>query len=126
VATELALAEPPAGLVLQSAFTSVREMARLHYPVVPAAFVPDGYPTLDRITRLRCPILILHGDLDDIVPVGHGQALFAAAVGNKHLEVVRGAGHNDFVVVTGPAYGATVAAWARGFLVDSPLFGGRE
>jgi fermentation-respiration switch protein FrsA (DUF1100 family) len=126
VAAELALADPPAGLVLQSAFTSVREMARLHYPVVPAAFVPDAYPTIDRITRLRCPILILHGDLDDIVPVGHGQALFAAAVGNKHLEVVRGAGHNDFVVVTGAAYGATVAAWARGFLVDSPLFGGRE
>ncbi len=68
VATELALAEPPAGLVLQSTFTSVREMARLHYPVVPAALVPDAYPTLERIARVRCPVLILHGDRDDIVP----------------------------------------------------------
>jgi uncharacterized protein len=126
VATELALAEPPAGLVLQSTFTSVREMARLHYPVVPSALVPDAYPTLERISRVRCPVLILHGDRDDIVPVGHGRALFAAAVGNKRLEVVRGAGHNDFVAAAGAAYGGTIAAWARGFLVDSPLFGGPQ
>jgi len=113
VATELALAEPPAGLILQSAFTSVREMARLHYPVVPSALVPDAYPTLERIARVRCPVLILHGDRDDIVPVGHGRALFAAAAGNKRLEVVRGAGHNDFVTAAGTAYGETIAAWAR-------------
>jgi len=125
VATELALAEPPAGLVLQSTFTSVREMARLHYPVVPGALVPDAYPTLERIARVRCAVLILHGDRDDIVPVGHGQALFAAVTAAKRLEIVRGAGHNDFVMVIGPAYGATIAAWARE-VVDSPLFGGAQ
>ena len=113
VATELALAEPPAGLVLQSAFTSLREMARLHYPVVPTALVPDAYPTLERMARVRCPVLVLHGDRDDIVPVGHGRALFAAAAGHKRLEVVPGAGHNDFVVAPGTAYGERIAAWAR-------------
>jgi fermentation-respiration switch protein FrsA (DUF1100 family) len=113
VATELALAEPPAGLVLQSAFTSVREMARLHYPVIPSALVPDAYPTVERIARVRCPVLILHGDRDDIVPVGHGQSLLAAAGANKRLQVVRGAGHNDFVLVAGAAYGEAIAAWAR-------------
>ena len=126
VASELAVAEPPAGLVLQSTFTSVRAMARLHYPVVPAGLVPDAYPTLDRVRRLRCPVLILHGDRDEIVPVSHGRELFAAAVGSKRLEIVPGAGHNDLLMVSGAAYGETVAAWARGFLVDSPLFGGRE
>jgi uncharacterized protein len=123
VATELALAEPPAGLVLQSTFTSVKEMARLHYPVVPSALVPDAYPTLDRIARVRCPVLILHGDRDDIVPIDHGQALFAAAAGSKRLEIVRGAGHNDFVLAAGTAYGEMIGAWARE-VVDSPLFGG--
>jgi fermentation-respiration switch protein FrsA (DUF1100 family) len=113
VATELALAEPPAGLVLQSAFASVREMARLHYPVIPSALVPDAYPTLERIARVRCPVLILHGDRDDIVPLGHGQSLFAAAGAGTRLDVVRGAGHNDFVLVAGTAYGETIAAWAR-------------
>ena len=44
VALELALEHPPAGLVLLSAFTGVRELARLHYPFVPSALVPDAYP----------------------------------------------------------------------------------
>ena len=125
MATELALAEPPAGLVLQSTFTSVRDMARLHYPFVPAALVPDAYPTRERIAHVKSPVLILHGDRDDIVPVGHGQALFAAATAPRRLEIVRGAGHNDFVMVAGTAYGAMIAAWARE-VVDSPLFGGPQ
>lgn len=113
VAAELAVAEPPAGLVLQSTFTSVRAMARLHYPLVPAALVPDAYPTLERVARLRCPLLVLHGDRDDIVPLAHGQALFAQAPGRKRLDVVFGAGHNDLLLAAGAGYGETIAAWAR-------------
>ena len=61
VALELALAHPPAGLVLLSAFTSVRDMARMHYRAVPAAVVPDAYPSLRLIAGLRAPLLVLHG-----------------------------------------------------------------
>lgn len=114
VATELALSDPPAGLVLQSTFTSVRDMARLHYPVIPGALVPDVYPTVDRIARVRCPVLIVHGDQDDIVPVDHGRALLAAATGNKRLEIVPDASHNDLLTAMGAGYGATIAEWARG------------
>jgi fermentation-respiration switch protein FrsA (DUF1100 family) len=113
VATELATAHPPAALVLQSAFASIRAMARLHYPVVPAALVPDLYPSVDRIARVRAPVLVLHGDRDEIVPVEHGRALFAAAAEPKRMDVVRGAGHNDLLAVAGRAYGEAVAAWAR-------------
>ena len=45
VALALARELPPAGLVLQSTFTSVRDMARGHYPFIPAGLVPDAYPT---------------------------------------------------------------------------------
>jgi fermentation-respiration switch protein FrsA (DUF1100 family) len=58
-------------------------------------------------------VLILHGDRDEIVPTEHGRTLFAAAREPKRLEVVRGAGHNDFLAFAGPAYGDTIAAWAR-------------
>src|SRR5713101_4979804 len=78
VALWLALQDPPAGLVLQSAFTSLRDMARVHYPWVPAALVGDGFPSLDRIPTLRAPVLILHGDRDEIVPVAQGRALYDA------------------------------------------------
>jgi fermentation-respiration switch protein FrsA (DUF1100 family) len=113
VAAELALEHPPLGLVLQSTFTSVRDMARLHYPFIPGFAVPNAYPTLDRIRRLRSPLLVIHGELDDIVPVSHGRALFEAANEPKTLRVVRGAGHNDLVEVAGTGYGSAVANWAR-------------
>jgi fermentation-respiration switch protein FrsA (DUF1100 family) len=113
VALALALEAPPLGLVLQSAFTCIRDMCRLHYPVIPAALVPDAYPNLRRVAELRSPLLVIHGDRDDIVPVGHGRALFEAARAPKRVEIVRGAGHNDLIEAMGASYGTTIAEWAR-------------
>jgi fermentation-respiration switch protein FrsA (DUF1100 family) len=101
------------GLVLQSVFTSVRDMGRLHYPFIPSAVVPDAYPNIRRIAGLRAPVLVIHGDRDEIVPVAHGRALFEAAPGPKRIEIVRGAGHNDLLDAMGASYGATIAEWAR-------------
>ncbi len=53
VAVALALEHPPRGLVLQSAFTSVRDMARHHYPFIPKPLVPDAYPSLRLIADLK-------------------------------------------------------------------------
>jgi fermentation-respiration switch protein FrsA (DUF1100 family) len=114
VAVELAGAAPPRGLVLRSTFTSVRDMARLHYPIVPAAVVVDAYPTLSRLRELRVPLLVIHGDRDDIVPLSHGEALLAAAREPKRLEIVRGAGHNDLLWVAGARYAAAIAEWVAG------------
>jgi fermentation-respiration switch protein FrsA (DUF1100 family) len=113
VALNLALETAPRGLVLQSVFTSVRDMARLHYPVVPAAIVPDAYPSLRRVRDLRSPLLVLHGEVDDLVPVAHGRAIFAAAPEPKHLHVFPRAGHNDLLLVAGQEYARVIEAWAR-------------
>lgn len=113
VALELALANPPRGLVLQSAFTSIRDMARFHYPLIPQALVPDAYPNLARVPQLRAPLLVLHGDADEIVPVAAGQALHAAAPEPKKLLILRGLGHNDLVSGAGADYGRMIAEWAR-------------
>jgi len=115
VALALALEAPPMGLVLQSAFTSVRDMGRVHYPFIPPALVPDAYPNLRRIAELRSPLLVIHGDRDDIVPVRHGRALLEAAPQPKRLEFVRGAGHNDLIEAMGPSYGTVIAEWACAF-----------
>lgn len=114
VAIALSLEAPPRGLILQSTFASVRDMARLHYPVVPGFLVPDAYPSLRRIGRLRSPVLFIHGDRDDIVPMSQGGALFAAAPEPKRFHVVEGAGHNDLVLVAGRSYGEIVANWVKG------------
>ena len=96
IALELALHRPPNGLVLQSTFTSIRHMARLHYPIIPPALVPDAYPSLDRIRTLNAPLLVLHGRNDDIVPLMDGQALYDAAPEPKEIKILD-AGHNDLV-----------------------------
>jgi fermentation-respiration switch protein FrsA (DUF1100 family) len=112
VALELALELPPAGLVLQSAFTSVRDMARRHYPFVPRALVPDAYPTLERIGDLRAPLLVLHGEHDEIVPLFHGLELFEAAPEPKQLEVLPGVGHNDLIALAGEQWATAIRSWA--------------
>ena len=112
VAVALAVEHPPRGLILQAAFTSVRDMARVHYPFVPAALVPDAYPSLRRISRLRAPLLVIHGERDEIVPVSHGRALFEAALGPKRIEVLPGVGHNDLLPLAGRRYAELIASWA--------------
>jgi uncharacterized protein len=110
VAIELAREHAPAGLILQSPFTSIRDMARLHYPFIPRALVPDAYPSLRRIASLDVPLLVLHGDRDEIVPSLHGEALCEAARSPKRLEILAGVGHND---VVGREWATAIARWAR-------------
>ena len=111
VALRLALEEAPLACVLQSTFTSLRDVARQHYPAALSALAGDAYPNRERIARLQAPVLILHGEVDEIVPVSHAEALFEAAREPRRLHIVPGAGHNDLVQVMGPSYGTEVAAW---------------
>ena len=113
VALQLALELPPGGLVLQSAFTGVRDMARQHYPFIPKALVPDAYPNLRHIRGLRAPLLVLHGERDEIVPPSHGRALYEAAPEPKQIHVFPSVGHNDLVPLAGRDYAEGVASWAR-------------
>ena len=111
VALALALDAPPLGVVLQSAFTSVREMAREHYPYLPAALVPDAYPSLSRVEKLRSPLLVLHGERDEVVPVSHGRALFEAAREPKSLRIFPGLGHNDLLERAADDYAEAIVSW---------------
>ena len=113
VALDLALASPPAGLVLLSTFTSMRELAGVHYPFMLAPVVPDAYPSLRRIPALHAPLLVIHGNRDEIVPLAQGQTLFAAAPEPKQMHVLAGVGHNDVVTAAGPEFAHTIEAWAR-------------
>ena len=112
VALALAIESPPRGLILQSTFTSVRDMARVHYPFIPRAAVPDAYPSLRLVRELQVPLLVLHGERDEIVPLASGQALFDAARGPKRMHVFPRLGHNDLVPLAGMRYAEVIASWA--------------
>ena len=112
MAAELAIAAPPRALILQSPFTSLRDIGRHHYPL-PRSVIPDAYPTIRRIATVGAPVLILHGDRDTTVPLAHGKALFDAARHPKRLHVFPGLGHND-LLAAGPRYGRIITEWIGG------------
>ena len=108
VAVETAARHRVRGLVLESAFTSVRDMARRTHPYLPSSLVTrmieSRFDALSRIPDVRSPVLILHGDRDDLVPLEHGQRLFDSANEPKSFYLIEGASHNDTYLVGGRPY----------------------
>ncbi len=71
---------PPAGLVLRSTFSRLTDAAAIHFPWLPVRWLlVDRFPSVDHIPQVTCPILILHGQRDTIVPYELGRKLFDAA-----------------------------------------------
>jgi fermentation-respiration switch protein FrsA (DUF1100 family) len=96
VAVSLATERPPAAIVLRSPFTSLVDVAAVHYPWLPVRrLLVDRYPSIERIPSIRVPVLVIAGDRDDIVPEHLSRRLFEAAGEPKRYVVVPGAGHND-------------------------------
>jgi len=108
VAVDLASHVEPAGLIVQSSFTSVRDMARRHFPFVPRALIRTRMDSLAKIGSVSCPKLFVHSPNDEIVPYALGRRLFDAAPGPKRFHVVEGARHNDTYLVGGAAYYAAL------------------
>lgn len=94
VATWLTTEHQPAGLVLQSTFTSIPDMAAKIFP--PARWlVRTIMDSLSRIGRIKCPIFVIHGSGDELVPFELGQRLHAAALPGTRFQEVPGSGHNE-------------------------------
>ena len=113
VALELAVDRELAGLILESTFTNVEQMARHVVGPLGALVAPivgwfADFDSLGRIGRVRAPLLFFHGDRDEIVPLALGRVLFDAAPEPKAFEVIAGAGHNDTVEVGGRDYLARI------------------
>jgi hypothetical protein len=109
VGVELASHHPPAGLILESPFTSVADMAKHHYPWLPIwPLLRSRFDSLARIASVSAPLLLIHGADDEIVPPRIGEKLFAAAPEPKQLLLIAGAGHNDAALVGRSQYFAAL------------------
>jgi abhydrolase domain-containing protein 17 len=97
---DLAARRPVGGVILESPFlTAFRVMTKV--PLFPF----DKFRNVDKIGRVRCPLMLLHGEADEIVPFWHGRELFDRAPGPKTLVAIPGAHHNDLMWVAGARYG---------------------
>jgi abhydrolase domain-containing protein 17 len=106
-ATYIAAREPVAGLILQSPFTSTfRLLTRI-------AILPfDKFPNYKNIRKVHCPVLIIHGTIDGVVPFWHGQEIYRLANEPKSHLWVDGANHNDVEMVAGDRYGEALRDFA--------------
>lgn len=107
VAIQSAVEDPPSALVLEAAFTSLADMARTHYPLLAGLAAPwlEGtYDSLAKIPRVAVPVLLVHGDQDDVVPIGMGWRLYDRCPEPKTFRTIPGAGHDDPAFVGGAAY----------------------
>ena len=96
VAIDAALDSPVAGLVVQSSFTDLRDMARHVFHSVPMYLVTrNQFRSIAKVGRLTMPKLFIHGTLDVKVPFAMGERLYAAAARPKAWLPVPGAEHND-------------------------------
>jgi hypothetical protein len=90
-------------------------MARRVYWFLPGIGLLAGnkYDSLSRIAAVRAPVMVLHGDRDDIVPLDMGQELFDATNLPKRFYTIKGAGHNDTYIMGGPAYYDALASFVE-------------
>ena len=105
VAVELAVAAPPLALILVSPFASVQDMARIVFPLLPSGWlVRNKYNSLARIGMIQRPLLILHGERDELIPISQAEKLLKAANSPKWFQVLPGTGHNDIYETGGQTY----------------------
>ena len=96
------------GLVLESAFTSAFRAVWIGY-LLPG----DRFRNIDKIAKVNCPVLVMHGRDDMIVPFRHGPQLFAAAPEPKRCLWVDGAGHNDFTYAAAERYSRAILDFTK-------------
>jgi fermentation-respiration switch protein FrsA (DUF1100 family) len=104
-AVEVASHNEAAGLILESVFTSAKDMAGKVFPVLPIGWaLRSKFSAIEKVPDLKLPKLFLHGTKDEIVPYKLGRKLYSAAAEPKEFYDIEGAGHNDTYGVGGREY----------------------
>ena len=118
-AVELASRRRCAGLILESPFSSAADVAARILPGV-GRFVISGLDSVQRIPLVKAPILIIHGDQDEVISIELGRKLFAAAPEPKEFWTVPGATHNELHQAAGPAFRHRLEAFYKKVASSSP------
>lgn len=116
-----ALAEKPVeglrALVIDGTFASYQAMARVVGGQLGADLITDELSPRDFIARIEgTPLLVVHGDLDQVVPVAQGKQLFDLANEPKTLFEVKEGRHGDSLARENGAYRKRMLEWLDGVM----------
>jgi uncharacterized protein len=104
-AIDVAIKNHVRSIIIEGAFTSTKDMSKRIFPMNFVSFLlPRNYNNLEKITHIHVPKLIIHGEDDEIVPFSMGKRLFEASGDPKYFYAIKGAGHNDALIVGGDEY----------------------
>jgi hypothetical protein len=102
VAIATAGQDPPAALLLRSPFTSLADVASVHFPFLPTSLLlKDRYPNEEKIHTIDVPVLVIAGSEDRTVPLEQSERIFLAAANPTRMVVINGADHNDAQLSSG-------------------------
>jgi len=104
VAAWLAHKHTPVALIIESTFTSIRDLGAKLYPLLPVRLLSRfNYNTADYLRNVNCPVLIMHSREDEFVPFYHGRQLYESANKPKEFFELEGL-HNDGFVKSAGQY----------------------
>jgi uncharacterized protein len=104
VAVQMAIERECGALVLEAPYTSVAAVAQSRYWMFPVrSLVLDRFDSLSKIGRVRCPIYVMHGEHDQVIPIRYGRELFLAAPEPKEAKWFAEGNHTNFDEFGGPA-----------------------
>jgi uncharacterized protein len=112
------------GLILESAFTSFKDIAQgtSFWLRILASFNHENFASIDKIAQVQAPVLMLHGTADKTIPIAYGQKLFAAIpagitpatpTATKTFVSVEGGGHSDLHYLDAASYQTALQGFAK-------------
>lgn len=94
VAVELAVKHHVKGLILESPYTSVIDVAKKHHPyLLPQLVLHYNFNSISKASQLKIPVLIFHGMKDETIPVAQGEKLAAAIESKKQVVIIKDGDH---------------------------------
>lgn len=104
-AIELATKSNFGGLLLEAPFTSLPQIAKIHYPFIPSVFVSAfQFDNAGKISKVHTPVFIWHGERDSICPFRMGESLYEKASQPKEFFGMPGGDHNNLVDTAGAEF----------------------
>jgi len=113
VAIQIAQGKELAGLILVSPLTSGKAHAKAQGLGLFAFIAGDSFNNISRISNVICPLLVIHGENDKVIPFAMGKEIFQKAKVGKTFISIEGAGHNDLSTIGSRKYWGAIKNFIR-------------
>jgi fermentation-respiration switch protein FrsA (DUF1100 family) len=96
IAVELAATHPCKGLILEAPYTSMGALANEKLPFLfPSLYLRFKFDNIQKMDRVKCPVVFFHGSNDTLIPASHTEKLFERYTGKKKKIIIAHGSHND-------------------------------